>query len=41
MRHSMIAAASVLALALSGTALAQGTPAKNAMERTATWQSDE
>lgn len=41
MRHSMIAAASVLALAVSGTAFAQGTPAKNAMERTATWQSDE
>lgn len=41
MKHAFVAAASILALAVSGSAFAQGTPAKNAMERTATWQSDE
>jgi len=41
MKHTLIAAASVLAFAVSAPAFAQGTPAKNAMERTATWQSDE
>jgi hypothetical protein len=41
MKRTLIAAASIVALTVSGAAFAQGTPAKNDMERTATWQSDE
>ncbi|MDN2582044.1 hypothetical protein [Aquibium sp. ELW1220] len=41
MKHTLIAAASILAFAVSGSAFAQGTPAKNDMERTSTWQSDD
>ncbi len=41
MKRTLFAAASILALAMSGSAFAQGTPAMSGLDRNATWQSDE
>jgi hypothetical protein len=41
MKRTLIAAASILALAVSGSAFAQGTPAMSGLDRNATWQTDE
>ncbi|RST85781.1 hypothetical protein EJC49_13680 [Aquibium carbonis] len=41
MKRTLIAAASIVAFAVSGSAFAQGTPAMSELDRNATWQSDE
>jgi len=41
LKRTLIAAASILALAVSGSAFAQGTPAMSGLDRNATWQTDE
>lgn len=41
MKRTLIAAASIMAIAVGGSAYAQSTPAKNDLNRTATYTSDE